>query len=442
MTKAGQGGKGLAAKAERPRARTLGVAVGLAAFHSLWALFQWTELVVVRRGGEAYCVLGQGDACAAAWNSAFASAVQSWTGLPVAAWGLVWSGTALTMPLAALVRRARSEPAEPFWSATLLTALAGAGVVMGLAAQLMASGRVCTTCATTYALVLTYALVCFLESRQMRGADMARGGAIAAGMSALFFLLLLYPGLRTPPGPGSSREAAFAAPASGSVEERLAALVGSLEPEHRQLLADALAAYAQAPAVPVRPARWLVGSAQAPVRITEFADVLCGHCAMLNRTLAALRERLPADAFAIEPRWFPLDPACNPALAGESRQPVRCLAAKAAICVENEPDAYRFADDLFENQEDLSPERVFDLAAPWMPRDRLQACIDSDETEARLRSDLEWAEAHQIRGTPLVLVNGREALPYPPLLYALVLTRGSATHPAFAGLPPPRPLGP
>jgi serine/threonine-protein kinase len=46
-----------------------------------------------------------------------------------------------------------------------------------------------------------------------------------------------------------------------------------------------------------------------------------------------------------------------------------------------------------------------------------------------------------IQGTPLVLVNGREVQPVPPLLYALVLTGGAWQHPAFAELPPPRPAG-
>ena len=41
--------------------------------------------------------------------------------------------------------------------------------------------------------------------------------------------------------------------------------------------------------------RALIGSATAPVRITEFADTLCGHCAELHRTLTEIRLR--------DPRW-------------------------------------------------------------------------------------------------------------------------------------------
>ena len=40
-------------------------------------------------------------------------------------------------------------------------------------------------------------------------------------------------------------------------------------------------------------------------------------------------------------------------------------------------------------------------------------------------------------GTPLVLVNGRRGAAFGPFLYAMVLTKGSPDHPAFAGLPPP-----
>ena len=51
-----------------------------------------------------------------------------------------------------------------------------------------------------------------------------------------------------------------------------------------------------------------------------------------------------------------------------------------------------------------------------------------------------WAMAQGVRGTPFVLIGKRKALPFPPLIYALALTRGSPTHPAFAALPPAQPL--
>jgi len=49
------------------------------------------------------------------------------------------------------------------------------------------------------------------------------------------------------------------------------------------------------------------------------------------------------------------------------------------------------------------------------------------------------AAAYDPDGTPIVAVNGRHATSFAPFLYAIVLTKGSPDHPAFAGLPPPNP---
>ena len=73
-----------------------------------------------------------------------------------------------------------------------------------------------------------------------------------------------------------------------------------------------------------------------------------------------------------------------------------------------------------------------------MPREELKECIESRQTEAKLQDDIAWAAQHGIRGTPLVLVNGRQAPPFLPFLYAMVLSEGDLEHPAFEALPPPR----
>jgi serine/threonine-protein kinase len=75
-----------------------------------------------------------------------------------------------------------------------------------------------------------------------------------------------------------------------------------------------------------------------------------------------------------------------------------------------------------------------------LPADELQACLRAPETERKLQDDIRWAVEHDIHGTPLLLVNGRKALPFPPLLYVLALTRGATAHPAFIALPPPQPI--
>lgn len=175
----------------------------------------------------------------------------------------------------------------------------------------------------------------------------------------------------------------------------------------------------------------------APVRITEFADPLCGHCANLHKILEELRRVAPPGSFSIDSRFFPLDGACNPKIPHE-RDGVRCQAAKALLCLEGDPRFFEAAGRIYANQSKLSEEKIFELLAPIRPRGALESCIASPETSEKLGSDIEWATEQGITGTPLVVVNGRRTPAFAPLLYALVLSGGNPDHPGLAGLPPPR----
>jgi protein-disulfide isomerase len=422
------------AEPSHPGAFALTLAVVLAAAHALWSLFQWKQLVLARSGGDYFCGLGNAGGCAAVWDSPLANAIRDGTGLPVAGWGLAWSLVAFALPLWALRRRARGLRLEPVWSATLWTALAGILSIVILAVAALSSGQLCTTCVITYALVLAYAATCLLAAGKLRAAEVRCGAVLALGATIVAFLTLLYPGLRTPRG-SAQEGAALLEVVERSDATPLGKLISRLSPPLRQGLSDALAAYAKADRASLHPARGLIGPTTAPVRITGFSDILCGHCADLHKTVSLLREKLPRGSFAFELRHFPLDGECNPAVEMSTGDGVRCLAARALICVDEEPMA--FADALFENQHRLTTEKIYDLAAPFMSRERLEDCVASPETDAKLGDDIEWATEHGIVGTPLVLVNGRQASPAVYFLFAMALAGADPEHPAFAVLPPP-----
>jgi len=175
------------------------------------------------------------------------------------------------------------------------------------------------------------------------------------------------------------------------------------------------------------------------VRITEWTDVLCDHCADLHATLRAMRANLPAGSFNIDSRQFPLDGACNPLLQPRGEESVRCLAAKAQVCLESHERAFELAGALFENQKALTREKVFELARPFASRAELEQCLADPATRSRLEEDIHAAARYEPDGTPIVAVNGRRGTSFGPFLYAMVLTRGIANHPAFANLPPPNP---
>jgi serine/threonine-protein kinase len=425
----------------RPGARTLAAAAALALVAGGWSLHLWRQLSIARAGGTVTCPFDAEGGCADVWQSGLALAVERATHLPVAAHGVLWALVALALPLAALAARARGRTGEVSWSAALVTAAAGVVVVLGLALAQLAEGGFCGSCTLQYVFVLAYAGVCFAGMTRVDWPALARGGLLAAGCAVLggVALAAVAPRERAPALPSAVPEPSSpgAAAAPGEATGDLASFLATLPPPVRQAVSNALRDYAARPAKPLREPRALVGSPMAPIRITDFADFLCSHCAALHATLAELRRKLPADAFAVESRYFPLDGQCNPRVSRASEDGVRCSAARALICLEGDARAFEIAGQLYARQRELTTEMIFEAAAPARGRDALAACMASPETAAKLLADVDWAEEHGIQGTPLVLVNGREAAAFPAFLYALILAGGDPAHPAFAALPPP-----
>ncbi len=446
-----------------PSARSLFAlaAVGVAA--ALWSLFQWSELLVVRSGGSAFCGIGDAFDCATVWDTGFASTVHAVTGVPVAGWGLVWSVVALGLPLFALFRKVEGRPVASLVSAIRVTAAAGAVSVVVLASVSLTAGAVCLSCVGTYVLVGAYAAIALYGWRGA-GFPSAKPGVLgAAGVSLAAFLLLLYPGIRTPtpevtsgqaalsqagaehhgqPGHhGQHGEAGFAQGGGTSDEAtdaRLADFVSDLGRAERQGLADSLLIYQRSPDVPLREPRAVMGQ-PSPVHITEFSDVQCGHCARLHATMSQLKEFFPEGWFSVDARNYPLDGSCNPHVERHSEDAASCHAARARICLEDHDHAFDFSGRLFENARNLSADRIVSLAESYMEPSELRACMDSEETEEKLRADIEYAAQHDAHGTPIVLVNGRQGTSFGPFLYAMILTGGVGEHPAFSELPRPNP---
>jgi protein-disulfide isomerase len=446
--------KSSAASASAPldgrAARALGLLAGLGALASLWALYLWSELVAARRGGTPFCAFGESD-CAALWDAGFASAIHRATGLPVAAWGLVWGIVALALPVAALVVASGGRPVGRLAAAVRATAIAGAAGVVALLAASAAAGMFCSSCALTYVVTLAYAAIGIVVLKGVAAGLFAKGAVTAAAVTAVAFLTLLYPGLKTPrdavrAGDEALRAVAPSAPAAAvagralpDATSKLNELIAGLRPEARQALADSLYLYANSPAVAQETPRALAGPADAPVRITTFTDVLCSHCASLHATLDYLTTILPAESFAVDSRQFPLDGACNRHLQGGGAESVRCLASKARLCFDPTPRGKEFAGALYARQSDLTPELVYEIAAPYAARADLERCVASGATARSLAEDVDYAWRFRPDGTPLVLVNGRQGTSFGPFLYAMVLTGGDPSHPAFAALPPANP---
>lgn len=456
-----------------PRTSTTFAALCAGGFlSSLWALFQWGELLVARAGGTPFCAVGGTLNCAAVWDSGFARTVHSVTQVPVAGWGLMWGIVAFALPLLALARPdMRGLP-----GALRLTALAGVVSVGGLAAASFAAGAICIGCIGTYALVLGWSVLAFLATKGVP-LEPQRAAFLAGGLTLAAYLALLVPGMRTPPATDASDTIAKAAAATKSgdgahgpandphgqhgpradgapgpfdgpstgdpaKDAALEALLQQLPADARQAMADLLGAYeAEAPSPNVPAARTVFGDPNGPVRIVDWTDPLCPHCAELHEVLEEITKVAPG-TIRVESHFFPLDGLCNASVerrneAGE----VRCVATKAMMCLEGDIEKFHLGQKLiFGNQRDLTPEKVFQLLGGLADRKTLEACMNSPELQAKLDDDIRAANANKLEGTPLVLLNGKTVKPFGPILYALALTGGKTKTAAFKSLPAPRPL--
>ncbi len=451
---------------ELRHARILTILAGLASLSALWAVFLWRELLAARAGETPFCGFGDSTDCGDLWAAAFASTLHNSTGMPVAGWGLVWAMVAAMLPLAALAYPGGQRRQDALATAIEVTAAAGVvGVVVLLGAS-AAEGLFCTSCALTYVLTLAYAAVTYLTLRRPEPRS-PQGLALAAGATVASYLILLYPALNTPKSTSDEGQRALAeasrlartattpsrTPANGDtpstivggvdVDRMLEEFVSTLRPQVLQGLSDALYLYRKGAEYPPETARVLAsGKPDARVRITEFTDILCSHCATLHQVMAQLAEILPPGSFNLDARHFPLDGRCNSHLRPREGDQVRCLAAMAQICVEETGQSFKFGSALFERQRGLTSEQVYELSAPFIDRDRLDACMSSDDTRRKLADDVDFAWRYKPHGTPLVLVDGREGNSFPPFLYAIILAGGNADHPAFASLPTPNPPPP
>lgn len=426
----------MSAPPARPSAGSLAGLVALGALSSLWSLVLWAALWQSRSGVAGACPLGGGAACGDLWDGPFAAAVQRLSGLPVAAWGLAWGVVALALPLEALRRQAEGADARAYVTACRVTGAMGLLASLGLAGVAVGSGSFCAGCFVSYVLAAGYAGIAVFGWKPFGLPEPQRGTAIAAAAVVIAWLALLYPAGRTPaPSASAGRAAVARSGAADTANAALTEMIGSLEPRLAQALADSLAIYRAASPQSLPAPRNLRGPASAPVRITEFTDVLCPHCAELHQTLEQVERFAPAGSLAVDSREYPLDGSCNPGVE-RTGEPVRCTGAKARICLAGDPRAPELAGALFAAQNGLTEERVLEIAARFRPRAELESCMASEETARRLRADIELANRFDIDGTPLVIVNGRKATSFGPFLYAMALTGGAAHDPAFDALPP------
>ena len=421
------------------------VLIGSSAAGTLLALFQWMQLLVVRSGGQSVCGINETINCETVWSSEFASGVHRLVGLPVAGMGMVWGLTAFSASVFLVLRARQSRPIQVPIATIRIASAVGLLSLIPLGIASFRAGAVCLTCLGTFATVIAFGAGAWLllpGPYKIFRKELWPAVGWVGGFAAIAYLVLLGPGLSTPRASTALGKIERTKEGSDDAVKAVKNYLSSLPGSQQQAVADALEVFRRSPTPDVSAFRVRArrGPANAPVRFVEFTDIRCSHCAQLLQVMKQIEQAVLPGRISIEARHFPLDAACNPAIRISDGAGIRCLGAKSLICLEGTPEFWDLREKMFAEQESLTPERILQIASSGsMKRSELEACIASPQTARLLNEDIAYAMQYSPSGTPLVLINRREAPAVGPFLLAMAMSEGKIDSPAFAGLPRPRP---
>jgi protein-disulfide isomerase len=160
----------------------------------------------------------------------------------------------------------------------------------------------------------------------------------------------------------------------------------------------------------VLPTDMIIGKADAPVTLVEYASVTCPHCAAVNEQIIPdIRTKfIDTGKVKLVFREFPTAPA-NYSIIGSLL--ARCAAEKSG------PEAYfLITDALFRQQKtwiskDARAELVKIVAQAGMDEAAVDACVKREDLQKIINSNATTAlEKYNVSGTPTFFLNG-EKLP-------------------------------
>jgi protein-disulfide isomerase len=161
-------------------------------------------------------------------------------------------------------------------------------------------------------------------------------------------------------------------------------------------------AFAAEPPPPVTAQDHVLGQADAPVTVIEYASFTCSHCAAFhNDVLPAFKARyIDTGKVRLVHRNLPTAPAN-----------VAAAAAAVAICAA--PGRYFDVAEVFmrdqANLRTTGAQPWFDagLAASGKTREQIETCLTDPATGAALQAQIAGAQEAGVAGTPAFFVNGK-----------------------------------
>jgi len=181
----------------------------------------------------------------------------------------------------------------------------------------------------------------------------------------------------------------------------------------RQAKLQTFLAQEYVPSAPIDAALWgqlvqgpSVGPADAPVTIVEFSDFECPFCGRLGPELEAIQRESDGKVRLVF-HHLPLDDSCNPNMKRPFHKHA-CNGARAAVCAEAQGQFWPMHDRLFANSRSLAVEDVTRYGRELgLEMTAYEACL-AQQSPGGLGADIEMARQLGLRGTPVMLVNGRK----------------------------------
>ena len=157
-----------------------------------------------------------------------------------------------------------------------------------------------------------------------------------------------------------------------------------------------------------------LGPADAPIKVVEFVDYLCGTCRQVSKAWEGYLPTTNNNVVIIH-KNYPLDNTCN----SNIQRPVHvgaCWLALGAVCAAQEGQFDAYSKAAFSAPLQMAEAKdALDIAAgAGLDRAAMESCINSADAMTKLKAQIAEAISTGIRGTPQLFINGKKlpGLPY------------------------------
>ena len=150
------------------------------------------------------------------------------------------------------------------------------------------------------------------------------------------------------------------------------------------------------------------GPADAPIKVVEFADFMCGGC---QAAAGALRSFFAqqGDDINLTFKNFPLEKTCNPGI-GQTVHNGACELALGAVCASELQMFWPYHDRIFSRawQSATRQDVIDNGVAVGMNKAKLEACMASSAANSKLALQIKEAFEIKVEVTPTLVVNGKK----------------------------------